>query len=104
MAPAKKGKKTPLNKTDLINEVAEKAGLPKKHAKAAVDAAFEVIKAAVTKGKDVRLAGFGSFVVKERKKRTGINPKTGEKITIPKKKVPGFRPASAFKDAMNKKR
>jgi DNA-binding protein HU-beta len=96
--------KKDLNKTELINEVAEKAGIPKKNAKAAVDSAFQVISANVAKGRNVRIAGFGSFVVKARKKRTGINPQTKAKITIPKKKVPGFRPAAAFKDAVNKKR
>lgn len=100
---AKRTKKD-LNKTELINEVAEKAALPKKHAKAAVDAAFDVISATVAKGRNVRIAGFGSFVVKERKKRSGINPQTKAKITIPKKKVPGFRPAAAFKSSVNKKR
>ena len=101
MAPSKK---KDLNKTELINEVAEKAGIPKKNAKAAVDSAFQVITANVAKGRNVRIAGFGSFVVKQRKKRTGINPQTKAKITIPKKKVPGFRPAAAFKDIVNKKK
>ncbi len=101
MAPSKK---KDLNKTELINEVAEKAGIPKKNAKAAVDSAFQVITANVAKGRNVRIAGFGSFVVKQRKKRTGINPQTKDKITIPKKKVPGFRPAAAFKDVVNKKK
>ena len=102
MAPRKA--KKDLNKTELITEIAEKAGLAKRQAKAAVDAAFTVISATVAKGKNVRIAGFGSFVVKHRKRRMGINPQTKQKITIPKKKVPGFRPAAAFKAAVDKKR
>lgn len=101
MAPTKK---KDMNKTELINEVAEKAGIPKKNAKAAVDSAFQVITANVAKGKNVRIAGFGSFTVKTRQKRTGINPQTKTKINIPKKNVPGFRPAAAFKDVVNKKK
>ncbi len=104
MAPRKA--KKDLNKTELITEVAEIAtpSLSKRQAKAAVDAAFTVISATVAKGKNVRIAGFGSFVVKQRKRRMGINPQTKQKITIPKKKVPGFRPAAAFKAAVDKKR
>jgi len=88
-----------MNKADLIEAVA-KAVCTKKEAAAAVDAMIEAIKDALKKGEAVTLVGFGTFKVVERKARTGRNPRTGEAIKIPKKKVPVFRPGSELKKAV----
>jgi len=91
-----------VNKNDLVTEVAEMANLDKADVARAVDAVFEII-ARTLKQKDseVRLAGFGTFVVSERKKSTGRNPRTGEEIEIPASRQPKFRAAKALKDAVN---
>ncbi len=89
-----------MNKTELINAVAEKAVLSKKDAEAAVTAALDVISAALAEGDEVRLVGFGTFEVKKRAARTGRNPKTKEPVEIPASKVPAFKPGKALKDAV----
>ena len=83
-----------MNKTDLINEVAAKAGLSKVDAKKAVDAVFESIEQAIANEDKVQLIGFGTFSVQEKEARTGINPRTKEKIEIAARKVVKFKPAS----------
>ncbi len=87
-----------MNKQQLVSAIAEKAGLTKKQASAAVDAFMEAVKEALSKGEEVRLVGFGTFQVRERKARKGKNPRTGEVINIPAKKVPVFRPSSELKN------
>ena len=77
-----------MNKTELINAVAEKAALSKKDAEAAVTAALDAVAAALAEGDEVRLVGFGTFEVKKREARIGRNPKTKEEIQIPATKVP----------------
>ena len=89
-----------MNKTELINAVAEKAVLSKKDSEAAVTAALDVISAALVEGDEVRLVGFGTFEVKKRAARTGRNPKTKEPVEIPASKVPAFKPGKALKDAV----
>ena len=89
-----------MNKTELINIVAEKAVLSKKDSEAAVTAALDVISAALAEGDEVRLVGFGTFEVKKRAARTGRNPKTKEPVEIPASKVPAFKPGKALKDAV----
>lgn len=89
-----------MNKTDLIAAVAAKADLSKKDADAAVAAVFDAIKDALAEGDKVALVGFGTFSVKERAARTGLNPRTKETITIPASKVPAFKAGSALKDAV----
>jgi nucleoid DNA-binding protein len=88
-----------MNKADLIEAVA-KVVSTKKEAAAAVDAVLDAIKGALKKGEAVTLVGFGTFKVAERKARTGRNPRTGEVIKIPKKKVPVFRAGSELKKAV----
>ena len=83
-----------MNKTDLINEIAAKAGLNKVAAKAALDATLESISNALAKEEKVVLIGFGTFSVIEKDARTGINPRTKEKIEIPARKVVKFKPGS----------
>ena len=91
-----------MNKTELINAVAEKAALSKKDAEAAVTAALDAVAAALAEGDEVRLVGFGTFEVKHRKARMGRNPKTKEEIQIPATKVPAFKPGKALKDIVAK--
>ena len=91
-----------MNKTELINAVAEKAALSKKDAEAAVTAALDAVAAALAEGDEVRLVGFGTFEVKKREARIGRNPKTKETIQIPASKVPVFKPGKALKDAVSK--
>ena len=87
-----------MNKTELINAVAEQAALSKKDSEAAVNAALEVITGALKDGDKVQLVGFGSFEVKKREARVGRNPRTKEAIDIPASKVPVFKPGKALKD------
>ena len=89
-----------MNKTELINAVAEQAALSKKDSEAAVNAALEVITAAPKDGDKVQLVGFGSFEVKKREARVGRNPRTKEAIDIPASKVPVFKPGKALKDVI----
>jgi len=89
-----------MNKAQLISEVAKKAGLTKKDAKAAVDAVFNAIKDALSKGQKVRLIGFGTFEVRKRGPRKGKNPRTGATINIPARKVPAFKASSDLKKAV----
>jgi len=90
-----------MNKTDLINAVAEKSELSKKDATKAVDAVFETVSDALKDGDKVQLIGFGNFEVRERSARKGRNPQTGAEIDIPASKVPAFKPGKALKDAVN---
>lgn len=83
-----------MNKTELINAVAEKAGLTKSQAKAALDATLNTITEALMKDDKVAIIGFGTFGVSEKTARTGINPRTKEKIEIPARKVVKFKPGA----------
>jgi len=89
-----------MNKTDLVNAVAEKSELSKKDAGKAVDAVFETVMDSLKDGEKVQLIGFGNFEVRERSARKGRNPQTGEEIEIPASKVPAFKPGKALKDAV----
>lgn len=89
-----------MNKTELIAEVANKAGLSRKDAEKALGAVVETITEAVVKGDKVQLVGFGSFEMKQREARTGRNPKTKETIEIPATRVPVFKAGKALKDAV----
>ena len=79
-----------MNKTELVNAIAEKAQLTKVQAKAALDATMEAIAEELAKGEKVALVGFGTYSVVEKGERTGINPATKAKIVIPAKKVIKF--------------
>ena len=91
-----------MNKTELINAVAEKAGLSKKAAEAAVNATLSAITEGLKSDEKVQLVGFGSFEVKKRAARIGRNPKTKESIEIPASVVPVFKAGKALKDAVAK--
>lgn len=83
-----------MNKTDLINEIAAKAGLSKADARKSLDATLESIELALANDDKVQLIGFGTFSIVEKEARTGINPRTKEKIEIPARKVVKFKPAA----------
>lgn len=80
-----------MNKSDLINAIAEKSGLTKADSKAALEAAVEAISAALAAGEKVALVGFGTFSVAEKAARTGINPRTKETIEIAARKAVKFK-------------
>lgn len=83
-----------MNKTDLVNAIAEKTNLTKADAKLALDATLETISNAILNDEKVALIGFGTFSVTEKAARTGINPRTKEKIEIPARKVVKFKAGS----------
>ena len=89
-----------MNKADLINEVSKVLNT-KKEARNAVDSIITSITAALGKGNDVTLTGFGTFKVAKRKARKGRNPQTGEEIKIKAAKVPKFAPGKSLKEAVN---
>ena len=90
-----------MNKSELVNAVAEGAGLSKSEASKAVEATVESITDALRKGDSVSLVGFGTFSVKRRDARTGRNPRTGKEIQIAASNVPSFKAGKALKDAVN---
>ena len=89
-----------MNKTELINAVAEAVSFLKKDATKAVDAVFDTILEALKRVIKFNLIGFGNFEVRERAARKGRNPQTGEEIEIAASKVPAFKPGKALKDAV----
>ena len=91
-----------MTKTELISAVADKADFTKKNAETAVNAIISTITDALASGEKVSIVGFGTFERRERKERTGVNPRTKEQITIPASKVPAFKAGKAFKDAVDK--
>ena len=90
-----------MNKSELVDSIAQSAGLTKEQAAKAVNAFTQSVQGALQRGDDVVLVGFGTFSVKERKARTGRNPKTGEEIQIAASKVPSFKAGKGLKDAVN---
>ena len=90
-----------MNKNDLIAAVAENSGLAKAEAAKSVDAVLDAVSSALAKGDDVRLVGFGTFSVAERKASEGRNPRTGETIQIAASKQPKFKAGKGLKDAVN---
>lgn len=90
-----------MNKNDLIAAVAKETGLSKAAAGEAVDATFDSITAALKKGDEVKIIGFGNFSVAKRAASTGRNPRTGETIKIAASKAPKFRAGKGLKDAVN---
>jgi DNA-binding protein HU-beta len=87
-----------MNKTDLINAVADKADISKADAGRAIDSFFEVVGKALKKRDKVSLVGFGTFLIRERSARTGRNPKTGAPLKIKASKSPSFKAGKALKD------
>ncbi len=92
-----------MNKTELIQAIAEKANLTKVQAKAALEATLEAVEGTLKKGDKVALIGFGTFQVVKKDARKGINPATKEAIKIPAKKVVKFKPGADLAMKVNKK-
>ncbi len=90
-----------MNKNDLVAHVADSAGLTRADAAKAVDAVFDGVAAALKSGDEVRLVGFGTFLVSARAASEGRNPRTGEKIAIAASKQPKFKAGKGLKDAVN---
>jgi DNA-binding protein HU-beta len=90
-----------MNKSDLVDSVADSAGLSKADAGRAVDAFVDTVTSTLQSGQSVSLVGFGTFAVRDRAARTGRNPRTGETIQIAASKNPAFKAGKALKDAVN---
>ncbi len=90
-----------MNKTQLIDLIADKADLSKAQAKAALESTLEGITEALKEGDQIQLIGFGTFKVNHRAARTGRNPQTGATIEIAAAKIPSFKAGKALKDACN---
>ncbi len=89
-----------MTKQEFVDLVAQKSGLTKRDAGEAVDAVLKVIADSLKAGKDVTFTGFGKFSVAHRAARTGVNPRTGERLSIAASKVPKFTPGSSLKQAV----
>ena len=90
-----------MNKSELIEAMADSADISKAAAGRALEGMVEAITKTIKRGDTVSVIGFGTFSLRERAARTGRNPKTGEKIQIKASKSPGFKAGKAFKDAVN---
>ena len=91
-----------MTKAELVDEIAQKADLTRKHSEVIVDAVFSSIVEALQGGDKIELRGFGSFRVRHRAGRTGRNPKTGEGVVVPPKKVPYFKPGKELRELINR--
>jgi len=89
-----------VNKAELIAGVAKKSDMTKKAAGEAVEAVFATISEALSREEKVTIVGFGTFEVRDRKERKGVNPATKEPILIPATKVPAFRPGKSLREAV----
>lgn len=89
-----------MNKAQLVEKVADGVGLTKKDVNNVVDAMTSAITDSLAGGEKVTLVGFGTFQVQKRKARQGVNPQTGEKISIPAKDVPKFKPGRSLREAV----
>ena len=89
-----------MNKTELVAAIVEKAGISKKDAEKALTAFVDTVATELKKGEKIQLVGFGTFEVRERAARTGINPQTGKSIEIAASKNPVFKAGKALKDAV----
>ncbi len=87
---------------DLIERIARSFDITRREAELAVNAVFEAITEALDRGEKVELRGFGVFKVREKKATVGRNPRTGEKVNVPAKRVPYFKPGKELKTAVNR--
>ena len=92
-----------MKKSDLVDTIAGKAGVPKAQVQQMVDDVFDLIADGLSKGEKIDLRGFGTFSVRDSAARTGRNPQTGEAIQIPARRVPGFKPGKDLKEKVNNK-
>jgi len=89
-------------KADLINEIAKEMNISKQEAETGINLFFQTIKEALLKGEEIELRGFGSFRFRQRGARAGRNPRTGEPVQVPPKKVLYFKPSKLLKNVINK--
>jgi integration host factor subunit beta len=94
-------KQPTLTKADLIEEVLRITELPRKESETIVETIFDSIIGSLQKGEKIEIRGFGSFRTRDRRGRIGRNPKTGEKVEVPAKKIPFFKPSKELKDFVN---
>ncbi len=90
-----------MTKADLVERVAALGDLTRRDGEVIVDTLFESVIGALKSGDKIEVRGFGSFRTRQRKARTGRNPKTGEKVEVPPKRVPFFKPSKELRDAVN---
>jgi integration host factor subunit beta len=90
-----------MTKADLVEEVSKVTELTRKDSEVIVDTLFESVIKALRTGDKLEVRGFGSFRVRQRNARVGRNPKTGEKVEVPAKRVPYFKPSKELKDLIN---
>jgi integration host factor subunit beta len=93
-----------VTKADLVEEVTRVTELPRKESETVVETIFESIISALQADDKIEIRGFGSFRTRERRGRTGRNPKTGAKVSVPAKKIPYFKPSKELKDFVNNPR
>ena len=91
-----------MTKAALVEEVSRVADLTKKHSEVIVDTVFQSIITALRRGEKIELRGFGSFRLRQREPRKGRNPKTGDRVDVPSKKVPYFKPGKELKELINR--
>jgi len=91
-----------MTKAELVDEVSKVSDLTRKHSEVIVDAVFSTIVEALQRGDKIELRGFGSFRVRRRASRTGRNPKTGQGVVVPAKKVPYFKPGKELRELLNR--
>ena len=91
-----------MTKAELIEEVSRVSDLTKKHSEIIVDTVFKSVINALHRGDKIELRGFGSFRIRQRESRKGRNPKTGEKVDVPAKKVPYFKQGKELKELINR--
>src|SRR5437588_870840 len=101
-SPESENKAGVMTKAELVDEVARVVQLTKKQAETIVNIIFDSIVDSLRTGQKIELRGFGSFRLRSRKSRTGRNPKTGEKVDVPSKKIPYFKPGKELKELINK--
>jgi integration host factor subunit beta len=100
-APGSTNTTETMTKADLVEEVIRITELPRKESEVVVETVFESIIQALQSGDKIEIRGFGSFRTRERRGRTGRNPKTGAKVEVPAKKIPFFKPSKELKDFVN---
>ncbi len=88
-------------KADLINKISQEMSIPKQEAEDGVNLFFETIREAILAGEEIEIRGFGSFRVRQRTSRSGRNPRTGEPVKVPPKKVLYFKPSKLLKELIN---
>jgi nucleoid DNA-binding protein len=90
-----------MKKSDIVDSISGKIGVPKAQVQQMVDDVFDLIAEGLTKGEKIDLRGFGTFSVRDSKARTGRNPQSGEPIQIPARRVPAFKPGKELKEKVN---